>query len=185
MRKILFALTLTIVTFTLYANPNEGNKAGSGFNVSRLVYGGQIGFGVGSNDYWSIYLSPQLGYRLTDKLIVGVGVSYAYSQEKYYYISEYKQKQNQFGLNLFADFYITKRFFVAARPEIFYQNTKWSYYDTNNVRQKGSENDFIPSVVLGAGVAFGAVVLSLNYDIVQHDLTPYGDSVFMSVGVRF
>lgn len=187
MRKILFTIALAVTAFALYANPEDGDgaKSKTGFDTKRLVYGGQVGFGVGSNDYWSIYLSPQIGYMLTDRLIVGTGISYAYAQRKYTYYVEYKEKQNQFGVNLFTDFYLTRRIFVTARPEIFYQNTKWNYLDVNGKRQKGNQNDFIPAVVLGAGISVGMATLSINYDIIQDDLTPYGDSVFLSIGIRF
>lgn len=188
MRKLLLAAMFAVTAFTLYANPNGGglqSKEKPGFDPNRLVYGGQVGFAFGSDDYWSVYISPQVGYYLTDKLVVGAGVSYAYAQDENSFIISYKEKQNQFGLNVYTDFYLSRRFFVSARPEVFYQHRTWKFFDDQGRRQKYSENDFIPAFVLGVGVSFKPVVLSLSYDIIQNDLTPYGDAVFLSVGVRF
>ena len=190
MRKLLLITAFIATTFSLYAFPRGENELQnknerSGFDPSRLVYGGQVGFGFGSNDYWAVYLSPQLGYRLTDRITVGAGISYAYAQENFDFYYEYKRKQNQFGLNTYAEFYFLKRFFVSARPEVFYQRQTWRYFDEHGIQQKVAENNYIPAVVLGIGVHFKPVILSLSYDIIQDSLTPYGDTVFLSIGFRF
>ncbi|WP_260391907.1 hypothetical protein [Apibacter muscae] len=40
-----------------------------------MVYGGDFSFSV-SNNYWSLGISPQVGYRFTDNFIVGAGIGY-------------------------------------------------------------------------------------------------------------
>lgn len=182
MKKLLFTITLTAIALALYAGPDDSEaKSPSGFDAGRLVYGGQFGFGFGSDSYWSVYLSPQLGYRLTDRLTVGAGVSYAYAQEEVIF----KSRQNQFGLNAYSDFFFSRQFFVSARPEVFFQRQSWRYVDDQGNRRKLTENNVIPALVLGVGVYFNPVFISVSYDVVQHDLTPYGDSMFLSVGFRF
>ena len=185
--KTLFLVAICVAaSLALCANPNNDTPR-KGFDTDKLVFGGQLGlgFGAGTTDFWSLYVSPQLGYRLTDRLVAGVGVSYTYAQHKNSYIDGYKKKQNQFGFNLFTDFYVSNLIFVTARPEIFYQRAKWNFLDHNNSRVELVENDFFPALVVGAGISLGVVVLSLNYDLVQHHLSPYGSTVFVSAGVRF
>lgn len=185
MKKLLLAITLITVTAALYANPGGEGEKRKGFDPRRLVFGGSIGFGFGSDDYWAISLSPQVGYRLTDRFIAGVGVSYAYSQENVSFIYDYKLKKNQFGLNVFAEYNFLKRLFVYIQPEVFYQNRKWKVTDNNGFSWKETQNDFVPAAILGIGLQLRPVTLSIGYDIIQDDLSPYGDAAFLSIGVRF
>lgn len=88
MKKIGLLILCAVISITAYSQSGESlNQQVKGFDPSKLVYGGQIGFGFGSNDYWSIYLSPQLGYRFTNNFIAGAGISYAYATEKYHWLS--------------------------------------------------------------------------------------------------
>lgn len=181
MRKTVLLILFAIVSVV-------ANAQVKGFDPNKLVYGGQIGFGFGSNDYWSLYLSPQLGYRFTNNFIAGAGVSYSYANQKYHWASaldEVKEQQHQFGINLYADYYFTKRFFFTVKPELFYQKETLKWDNDEGVKQKLTENRFVPALLLGVGISLKPVILSLNYDVVQNSSTPYGDSVFLSVGFSF
>jgi long-subunit fatty acid transport protein len=48
----------------------------------RLMFGGDIGLSVGTYTY--INVSPAIGYRVTDRLIVGLGPIYVYENYKNY-----------------------------------------------------------------------------------------------------
>jgi hypothetical protein len=47
----------------------------------------------------------------------------------------------------------------------------------------------VPSLLLGGGVAMpagrGAIMLSLQYDVIQDSRSPYGTNPFVSVGFNF
>jgi hypothetical protein len=74
----------------------------------RIFFGGNLGLQFGGQTY--VNLSPTMGYRLTNAVSVGVGVSYIY--QKVFNIS-----RTHYGVNTFARVNITDQFFGMAQYE--------------------------------------------------------------------
>ena len=166
----------------------------TGFDKSKLTFGGGFGFGFGSDDYWSIYLSPQVGYNFTDKLSAGTGLSYSYSSEKYSgwsyngIDSNWKYSKNYLGFNLYGNYYPVSYIIFTIKPEILrmWETTKITERNNNSRgEEKYKNSEFIPAVVVGAGIRLKPMIFTLNYDLVQDENTPYGDNIYFSVGFMF
>jgi hypothetical protein len=79
----------------------------------RIVTGGGIGLGFGSvQDYFSV--SPMIGYRLTQKLLAGTGVTYRYTNYK---VVKPSIKLNDYGLNPFLRFTVYRNIFLQTEYE--------------------------------------------------------------------
>lgn len=167
-------------TYNYPKTPKVESK--SGFDSSKLVYGGGFGLGFGSNGYWNISLSPQIGYELTPKFVAGLGMTYSHSSEKFDSWSggRVKHTQDYVGMNLFAHYYPTSWSLISLKPEGM---RVWDNYSGPILDYE--EEEFVPAVVVGVGVRLKPMFITLNYDLVQSDRKPYGDNIFWSVGFLF
>ena len=83
----------------------------------RTFTGG--GFGLSFGNYTTITLSPQFGYRVTDKFWVGVGATYNYIHYRdYSYNTVVTVNANNYGGRVFARYIIWKGIFVHVEDEI-------------------------------------------------------------------
>lgn len=69
MKRISLFVILLMITLSCI---NAQNKT---FDSDKLVYGADIGFSI-SDSYWSLGLSPQVGYKFLPRLHAGAGISY-------------------------------------------------------------------------------------------------------------
>jgi hypothetical protein len=91
-KSIVFIIALIVCSFSVVAQveepvQTEGRKKPVEEKPKfseRLVFGGDIGLSVGTYTY--INVSPAIGYRLTDRLIVGLGPIYIYENYKDYHL---------------------------------------------------------------------------------------------------
>lgn len=179
--------------------PNKSAK--SGFDPSKMTYGGGIGLAFGSNDYISFSVAPQVGYNFTNNFNAGVRLSYSYSKEDYDYA---KYSAHYAGFGLYGNYYPISFIVLTIRPEIIgmwetvkYSENYYSYYNNNNNSNNDSyyndrkssnthkNNEVFPAVVIGAGFYARPFTFTINYDVVQNKNTPYGDNVFFSAGFLF
>lgn len=178
MKTRLYVLLIVLAISCLASNAQK-------FDSEKLIFGGDIGFGISSN-YWNIGISPQVGYKLTDRFHVGAGVSYLHGQSKN--DTYYDYNENSVGLNLFAHYHPWKKIVFRAKPEIMYTWYKfdWEFEAGSKVSKgKNTGDTFVPAVVVGAGLHLKPVMLLLNYELIQDNYSSYSDNVFLSVGFMF
>jgi hypothetical protein len=78
---------ITIIAFVLSTclcvaqDTSDNNKSEKSSLVSKLGYGASLGLQFGNTTF--INFSPQVGYRITDRLITGIGASYRYMRIHY------------------------------------------------------------------------------------------------------
>ena len=77
------------------AKPKEEKK--TGFDWSRVTLGG--GFGMTFGDYTYVEVAPNIGYYLTDNVLLGIGGNYTYFENKYYNYST-----SIYGGRVFAEY---------------------------------------------------------------------------------
>jgi len=172
MKKIFLTSVLFVLAYSAIFAQDASEK--KGFDKSRLFYGGNLGLSFSSYST-AINITPQVGYFFNQYFAAGVGVSYAYYKYTYYYGSNYSQQfsSSYAGMNVFGRFYPIRQVFIQAQPEL---NYVWgnNYYSTS---PNGKVSQFVPSLLLGAGAAIpagrGAIVISLMYDVIQNNLSPY------------
>ena len=107
--RIVTVITLLLFSFTLFAQVEEPVRIeGTKKPVKekpkfsdRLVFGGDIGLSLGTYTY--INVSPAIGYRLTDRLTVGLGPMYIYQNDKYY-----NYQSSMYGGKVLASFTVLR-----------------------------------------------------------------------------
>lgn len=101
----------------------------------------QNGLENSTTDSFSFSISPELGYAVADNLLVGLGVSYAYSESDFNQTSENRTTDsNSFGFNSYVEkfFPIHADFALSLKGEVSY-----SFGKQTNERSSGTtESDF-------------------------------------------
>ncbi|HYE55984.1 MAG TPA: hypothetical protein VD996_14130, partial [Chitinophagaceae bacterium] len=164
----------------------QAEETEKGFKKENLFFGGSLGLGFGSS-YTLVNISPQVGYRFNPYFAAGAGVNFIYSSTKFEFY-QYRENYSLAGLNVFGRFYPINQVFIQLQPEMNYTWGKRKFY--NGAPEDKLDGKFAPSLLAGAGVAIptgrnGAILLMLQYDVIQHARTPYGTRPFFNVGVNF
>jgi hypothetical protein len=190
MKKLvmLFFIAGFMITQQAVAQNENPEPAQKGFDKSKLFLGGNFGLGFGTTT--SIILSPQVGYRFNDYLAAGAGVNFNYYSYKNFYTNgaDYSRTSLGYtGLNVFGRIYPVKYILLQAQPEINYTWGGVKYYDG----AKESIGQFVPSFLIGGGAVIptggrnGALLLMIQYDVLQQTYAPYGNRAFFSMGYNF
>jgi hypothetical protein len=191
MKKIICILLFatTSITQTAYSQDEPEETAPKGFDKSKLFFGGNFGLGFGSNTS-SIIVSPQAGYRFNTHFAAGVGINFNYYSYKTFYSGafETKTRYGYTGLNIFGRVYPIPYILLQAQPELNYSWGSIKYSDNSPTEKL--KGQFVPSLLLGGGAAIptggnGALLLMLQYDILQESRSPYGNKAFFTMGYNF
>lgn len=202
MKKIVFTcFFLFAISLSLYSTTNGDNEGNadankknlnavtqsrpantqsSGFDRSKLVFGGNFGLQFG-NGNTLINVAPQIGYAVSKYATLGTGVGYTYFRSKFFDRGEYDLRSSYFSFNLFAHLFPIQNIIVNVQPEI---SRMWRSIrlDGNKI---GSDSRVVPILVLGGGVRYGGVIAMIQYDVIQDRYTPYGNSIFYTIGYTF
>ncbi|MFT4015384.1 MAG: hypothetical protein QM668_00360 [Agriterribacter sp.] len=186
MKKCISLLIIAgfVITQHAIAQDEDQEPVQKGFDKSKLFFGGNFGLGFGTNT--SVNVSPQVGYRFNDYLAAGAGVNFNYYSYRYF---DSRESYGYTGFNVFGRVYPIKFILLQAQPELNYSWGSIKYYNSNE-RQKLA-GQFVPSLLLGGGAAIpmggrnGALLLMIQYDILQEQRTPYGNRPFFSLGYNF
>jgi hypothetical protein len=163
---ILF-LTGLLSAITLTAQERQREKAPFG---QRLIFGGNIGLQFGR--YTFVDISPLVGYKVTDQLIMGLGATYIY-----YSVDDfpYKYSTNIFGGRTFSKYYLMENLFAHLEYEILnmevLDDLTYKLVRTN-----------IPSLFAGGGYRQmmgerSAFELLLLYNLMEERNSPYQNPI--------
>lgn len=106
----------------------------------RLFFGGDLGLNFGDVTY--IYLAPTIGYKLNERLGVGLGPSYSYLQDKRY--SNFTYETSTYGGRLFSQYRVWDQAILYGEYGLINAEV-YDLLQTNLVRAT------IPSLLLGGG----------------------------------
>jgi hypothetical protein len=170
--------------------PSVGTQEGAKkFDPSRLVFGGNLGANFG--DLTFINISPQVGYAFKPWLTAGAGINFIHNSFKYRVggTELYRDNFTYAGLNVFGRVFPIKFIMLSAQPELNYSWGKRKY-KTGGLEDVKLEAQAVPVLLLGAGLVVptggrGGIMVSLQYDVVQNALSPYGRQAFVNVGFTF
>ena len=106
---------------------------------SRWTFGGSAGLGgsFGSGSATSVYLSPRVGYKLTESTEAGLAGNFAWTNSSYY-------SATTVGVGPFLNQYIGRNFYLSALFQEYFFNQK---NKVNNLKYSGDE----AALYLGAG----------------------------------
>ena len=188
MNKTLVLLGLVLLAMAAQAQDEEPPK--KGFNKEKLFFGGN--FGATFGDYTLINISPQLGYRFTNFFAAGLGINgqFISIKERTWNGNLYsKYSRGVVGLNAFGRVYPIANLMLQVQPEANYVFGKDRYYDTDPPQVFQSDAAIAPSLLVGAGAVFpsgrSALILSVFYDVLQNENSPYGRRPIYNFGYNF
>jgi hypothetical protein len=107
--------------------------------ADRIYFGGGFGFSANSNQT-NVSLSPQVGYKITERYSAGIGITYQYVALKQYDISI-----SNYGWSLFNRFNVTQQFFGYAE----FERLSFEYFTSFTPERK--ERSAYNSLLIGAG----------------------------------
>jgi hypothetical protein len=179
------------------AKPKQQKKQKpDGFDWSRIVVGGTLGFGMGDNTL-AFSVAPVIGYRITDKLAAGIGFGYQYYKQKdFFQIVDYNTnniyyrdyKASMMSASVWARYLIFDKLFVHAEYEhnFFSFNDYQFNYNTGQIDASKLRIN-VPSVLLGVGyrqpISENASVYIMGfYDVLQKEYSPYKGSIQPRIG---
>ncbi|MDR2950549.1 MAG: hypothetical protein ACK5M0_03800 [Bacteroidales bacterium] len=171
MKKLILFLSFILTTGFAYSQYGY-----SGFNPSRLTFGGNLNLQFG--DYTAIGISPQIGYNFSKYFTAGAGLGYNYFREKEY---DYKWSRHYASVNVFGRIYPLDFLVLSIQPE---GSRMWQTVEYGR-GSKDKKEKFIPTVLVGGGFRFMGMIAMIQYDVVQDDYSPYGNNIFYSVGYSF
>jgi len=138
---------------------------------NNIFFGG--GFGLQFGTFTTVKFTPEVGYKVTDNLDIGIGLYYLYTKNNLYHYSD-----NIYGGKIFSRFYITPNFFLTGE----YETLNIADYDIYTGQYTG-KRIFIDGLPLGIGwrqqlgTRF-AVLTTLMYNVLQNEKTPYSNPIF-------
>lgn len=177
--------TLLIITLPLLGFSQEKDSLKEPFSLKDKLYlGGSFGLSFGNITF--IDLSPQLGYKIREKLSAGIGIKYQYFSERNI-SSGYKSSASIYGGSLFARRKLTDQLFLSAELEhinienyLYSPTQKWTNFFLVGAGYQS---------ISRGGFSLNAQVL---YDVLENPLLPYfyfsvveGLPVILRIGASF
>jgi hypothetical protein len=144
--------------------------------MKKMSFGGNFQAWFGNPTF--IFLSPTIGYDITERLNAGIGGIYSYQQFDNGYYGTFKQ--STFGVHTYIRYVIAQSFFVQTQFDDLYQNDYYSYNPNEKV--------WVPYWLLGCGFrqSIGdkaALTTSLLYNLTPNRLSIYPSRIILQFGV--
>lgn len=180
MRRLLILVFVILCASVAFGQGEANSLKGVPFK-ERIVVGGGLGLSFGSvQDFISV--SPQIGYRVTAKLIAGTGFTYRYTNYK---ISRPSIKLNDYGINPFLRFTIYRNIF--AQVEYEYLNYEFPVTIKETIRK--DFNSFLAGggfvQPIGEKVSFYIMALyNFSYKNSATTYTPYDSPLVIRAGIN-
>jgi opacity protein-like surface antigen len=178
------------------AKPKQQRKQEpKGFDWSRIVVGGTLGFGMGDNTL-AFSIAPVIGYRITDKLAAGIGFGYQYYKQKDFFevpdlftneVHYYDYKASMISASVWARYLILDKLFVHAEYEHNFFSFNDYHYNSSGGIEPFKERLDVPSVLLGVGYRQpisenASMYIMAFYDVLQREYSPYKGSIQPRIG---
>lgn len=183
LKTFFVAISLIILFASSKLNAQQDGNSPKNYSsfADKLVTGGNMGMQFGNQTM--IDLSPMIGYKITDKFIAGVGITYRYYRSKIY---NNVFKTTIYGGSVFTRYYIIDNIFLHAEYEALSLETQ--YFDPGSQVHTG-KRFWIGSPMAGAGyrqaigdrASFNIMIL---YNFNETIYSPYTNPI-IRVGVNF
>jgi len=173
--RILFSFALLFFVFTVpmvaqrtepdfYDTQEEKPKKDKEALKQRLVLGGNLGLAFGTSTF--LQIAPQVGYRLTQNLMAGVGGGYTY----YKYANF--GAESLYSVSAWSRFNVFEGIFLSTELE----SVNCTVYD----RYNRATRENVPLWFVGIGYASGSgdglgVSMQLMFDLIGDSRSPYAN----------
>jgi hypothetical protein len=171
--------SILIFLFTalgLCANAQQKQQSGERF-IDRLYFGGNFGLNFGTG-FTMVEASPLVGYKLTEKFSVGVGVTYIYYKQKIdFYNTTYTYETSIYGGNIFARYFFLENIFAHAETGALNLDVPQPFYPYTLHRE------WVQNLLLGGGYRSmigesASFVIMILYDVIDDPNSPYQNPIF-------
>ena len=137
--------------------------------MDRLYIGGNVGLLFGTTTL--IELSPQVGYRLTDRFIPGIGITYIYQNYRY---NNLRYENSVYGGSIFSKYFLTDKLFGHVEYEML--NVEYPVYGPNLAPM--IDRKWISSFYIGGGYSQpigqrGFAQFMILFELIQDPWYPY------------
>lgn len=186
-RAITCLILVLLAVNSLQAQSRKGDSYDNSLKGTplkeRIVVGGGLGMSFGSQqDFLSI--APLIGYRVTERMMLGTGFTYRYTKYKYYSPAI---KLIDYGVNPFARYTVFNGFFLQAEYE--YLNYEFPKTATETVRLGYNSflagGGFIQPIGDKAAFYFTALYNFSYQQAQQGQYSPYTTPLILRGGITF
>ena len=176
--RLLLIISMTFASLEIFGQveesvvPDKQKKEEKARISERLLFGGELGLSFGSITY--IKIEPIVGYRVTDRLTMGLGPIYIYEKYKYY-----DWETSIYGGKAFVSFTVIKGsegggFLSLGNIQLHVEN------EVLNVEKYDFENQriWIDNLLLGGGLfqpigGRSGISIYILFDVTQNKYSPY------------
>jgi len=136
MKKILLLL---MIISGFFLNAQIGTSTQIGGENSKWTFGGYAGLGgaFGNGGGVSLYVTPRVGYKVTENLETGLASNLTWSNSKYY-------SSTMIGVGPFLNYYFSRNFYLSGMFQEYFINQKDK---VNNLKYSADE----AALYLGGG----------------------------------
>ena len=116
MKKILLLL---MIISGFFLNAQIGTSTQIGGENSKWTFGGYAGLGgaFGNGGGVSLYVTPRVGYKVTENLETGLASNLTWSNSKYY-------SSTMIGVGPFLNYYFSRNFYLSGMFQEYFINQK-------------------------------------------------------------
>lgn len=177
-------------------NDKRHTQQKKGFDASRIIFGGGLGFGFGN--VTNISVSPIVGYRISDNFSAGVGLGYQYFRIKDKFTLQdqnlgYIKKPytaTMYSPSIWGRYVIWRNIFAHLEYEHnFMSETVYDPYVIYTGPEKAIKNRInVPSLLLGGGIRQPiservSIIFQGLYDVLQDKNSPYLGTISFRFGI--
>ena len=178
--RIYFLLLLIVTYSAVFSQSDEPKESFK----DKVFFGGGFGMFFGTTNY--IELSPLVGYRITNELSAGIGITYQYISRKNHPIYV-DFNTSVYGGRIFANYLITDNFFPHAEFEVL--SLEYKYFDNAPGRPENGRY-FYESIFVGAGYRFPVgkssyITTMLLYNLNYTESSSYDQPYVWRMGFNF
>lgn len=177
--KVFQALLISVFIFQFFSVSGQAReeKPKSPF-WSKVYLGGNLGAQFGN--VTAIDVSPIVGYKITEKISAGFGITY-----QYYNIRAYNYDTHIYGGRLFARYQPWSFLFLQTE----FEELSWKpFYDING--NLNSERIWAPGFLAGGGFSqpiggSSSIFVMGLYNFLYSSNSPYGSPLVLRIGANF
>lgn len=174
-------LIAAIIFISVFAANAQDTPPGPKKNFGqRLVFGG--GFGAQFGSVTQVNISPIIGYRVTEKLTAGIGITYIYYKYQYlgYNGAIFNEQDHIIGGSLWGEYRVIPQAFLHAEYGILNESIPKQSANGQYLGETMRYN--LNSFLVGGGYyqAMGqnaGMQFSLLWDLIEDPWSPYSNPI--------
>ncbi len=189
MKKIIILFLSVLFSINLFGQSDNSLKETPWLAKQRFYLGGSGGLSFGSVTY--VEVAPLVGYRITDRLSIGINPKYTYIHFKPVYSNGYLTQDYEthiWGGSFFARYFILDNVFLSGEYELnnYEALVVLPYFAGYEARRIT-----VGSLLLGGGYfqRFGnggsGLSIQVLYDVLQNPYSPYYGIPVIRAGAVF